>query len=96
MAQKHTQKLATLQAEIATLTTQAREIEVALAQEIVNLLRKTDAFSLDFDTLIGGILEIIRKTKTNTPEQEVWQQAGRSFRKSYGKTRTKNEVAHNA
>jgi hypothetical protein len=92
MTQKHIQKLENLQLDIASLKAKAAEIETALAQEMVSIFREINAFSMDFDVLVGGMLEVIHKTKTNAPEQEVWRHAGLKFRKRFRKLLTKKEA----
>jgi hypothetical protein len=81
MQQSRIKKLANLQAEIAYLKTKAEKIEADLVQEIVAAFRDTDAFSLDFDALVGGILGVINDVKNNTSYVEEWCQVGRKFRR---------------
>jgi hypothetical protein len=81
MQQRRIKRLANLQAEIDALKTKAEAIETTMVKEIVAVFRETDAFSLDFDTLVGGILGVIHDVKDNTSDVEEWYQAGRKFRR---------------
>ncbi|MEI8295569.1 MAG: hypothetical protein WCG04_03480 [Alphaproteobacteria bacterium] len=86
MNQRRIKKLATLQSEIDALKIKAEAIETIMVQEIIAIFRDNDAFSLDFDALIGGILGVINNVKDNTSEVEKWCQIGRKFRRKRRRT----------
>jgi len=80
-----TQKLETIHQEILSLKNKEREIETTLVAEMVTLLKSANAFYLDFDVVLGGLLEVIHKAQNNSLEQENWRQAGETFRKKLKK-----------
>lgn len=88
-----TQKLETIQKEILSLRNKEREIETTLVAEMVTLLKNANAFYLNFDVILGGLLEVIHKAQNNSLEQENWRQTGEMFRKRFKKSsRTKETV----
>lgn len=84
-----TQKLETIQQEILSLKNKEREIETTLVAEMVTLFKNVNAFYLDFDVVLGGLLEVIHKAQNNSLEQENWRQAGEMFRKKFKRTSQK-------
>ena len=85
MAITATKKLDQLNQKIALLKQEQEKIQGELAQEFLNVIRNTQALTLDFTTLIGGVLETITKIQSGTSEVEDWQKAGGKFLKSLAK-----------
>jgi len=81
MSKIHVQRLTTITQQQATLTLKQQQIEAELAKTIVVLLKEAHAFTIDFDVLIGGILDAIQKAKSNDRHTEVWRAEGVRFRK---------------
>ena len=69
-----------------------QEEEDKIKSEIANNLSKslidTNAIDVDSDILIGGILDIIEKSKQNDKITEAWKLSGEKFRQSQKKRNT--------
>ena len=81
-----TKKLAQLKEKMSTLRQEEEKIRQSLSQELSQCLINAQALEIDFDTLIGGILEVVTQANSNkpSPEQsrktEAWQKSGQKFR----------------
>lgn len=49
------------------------------AQSLSKCLMDTNAIEIDFNVLLGGILEVISVAKANTNRREVWEKSGQKF-----------------
>ena len=74
------EKIKGIQQKIEDLKAEQLKIEQVVSLEILNALKKQDAFGLDFDALIGGLLDVIEQVKLNNSNTEGWRQAGQKFR----------------
>ncbi len=96
---RHTTKLIQLKEKMATLRQEEEKICQTLAQDLAQCLINAQALEIDFDTLIGGILEVVNQAQANgnnpTPEQsqklEVWKKSGQKFRRRVSGSRGQNE-----
>ena len=74
-------KLDDIRSKITDLKLQEKQIQESLATELVKVLEEADVLTMDFKTLVGGILHVQDTTKTNSQQAEAWQQAGEKFLK---------------
>lgn len=88
MSQQKLAKMEALQQKINQLNAEKLKIEQQLSLELISVLKKTGAISINFDALIGGLLSVIKSIQANTKDSEVWLQAGQKFRGA--KTKSKN------
>lgn len=74
------EKIKGIQQKIEDLKAEQLKIEQVVSLEILNALKKQDAFGLDFDTLMGGVLYVIEQVKLSSSDTEGWRQTGQKFR----------------
>ena len=74
------EKIKGIQQKIEALKAEQLKIEQAVSLEILNVLKKQEAFGLDFDALVGGLLHAINEIQSSGKETEGWRQAGQKFR----------------
>ena len=83
-----TKKLVQLKEKMSILRQEEEKIRQILTQESSQCLINAQALEIDFDTLVGGMLEVVTQAQANRnktcPEQsrrtEVWQKSGQKFR----------------
>lgn len=73
-------KINDIQQKIEMLKAEQLKIEQTVSLEILDVLEKQDAFGLDFDALLGGLLYVIEQVKADSKETEGWRLAGQRFR----------------
>lgn len=101
---KHTTKvfahrLAQLKEKMAALRQEEERICQSLAHDLAQCLIHAQALEMDFDTLIGGVLEVVNQAQANLtkacPVQsqrlEAWKKSGEKFRRRLGDPRGQNE-----
>jgi hypothetical protein len=76
------QKMEIIQEKMKLLKAEQDEIEQVLVVKLVQVLKIREAFQLDFDSMIGGILEAIDTIRSDPVKTEEWQMIGRKFCKS--------------
>ena len=82
MKNRTTKKLEDLNQKIETLKAEKEKIQQELEADFMAMLKKTEAFQIDFHTLIGGFLSLIEDIKKNPTQKKEWQETGRKFCKS--------------
>lgn len=75
-----TKKLAQLKEKMKTLQQEEEEIYQNLSQELSQCLFDFRAFDIDFDTLIGGIFEVVTEAQLDPKKARAWKKSGQSFR----------------
>ena len=65
---------------MSVLRQEEEKIRQNLAQELSQCLINAQALEIDFDTLIGGMLEVITQAQANSNKIGVWQKSGQKFR----------------
>jgi hypothetical protein len=85
VSNKNIQKLTSLTASIASLKTKEQQLESALAGQMVAVFKESGAFAIDFDVLVGGMLEVVQKANNKTADKETWRRAGDLFRKRHAR-----------
>lgn len=62
------------------------EIEMSLGEELFEIVRSNRGFSFDFSVLVGGVVDVIEKAKSNSSATAKWKVIGDQVRKSGSKT----------
>lgn len=75
-------KLEALNKKISSLKQDKLKVQNELAKEFIEVVKQTEALTVDFPSLIGGLLEIVKTIQSEKPEKEVWHKAGRKFLRS--------------
>jgi len=91
MPSKHTisptKRLAQLKERMAVLQQEQERTCRNLAQELSECLITAGSLEVDFDTLIGGILDVIAEARTNSSKAEGWKKSGGMFRQQWRQNR---------
>jgi len=82
-------KLEDIRSKITSLQHQEKQIQESLASELVKVLEEADILSVDFKTLVGGMLHVQHTANTDPRAAEAWQQSGEKFLKKRIKGRNK-------
>ncbi len=80
-------KLQTIQQKIKDLQEQQRQTEQVLAAAILKALHAQQAFSLDMNTLVGGIFHTIERIHQGDPLLPEWHKVGQAFLEKNAKAR---------
>ncbi len=83
------QKMESIQEKIKLLKTEKNKIEQELTNNFVQVLKIKEAFQIDFDSLVGGVLEIIDTIRVDPEKMEKWRLVGQKFCKSKINTKCK-------
>lgn len=76
--QQALKRMESIQAKIEELQKEQGKIEQEAAQALLEVIKRTGGLQVDFESLVGGIIEVIETIKVNGAK-EGWQQAGRKF-----------------
>lgn len=74
-----TKKLASLREKIAALQQEEAKICSDLSHELSQHLVNAQALDIDFNVLMGGLLDVISQSKTDAVKVEMWQKSGQKF-----------------
>lgn len=80
-------KMEDINHKIETLKGLQHEIEMQLAEELIEIVKCNDGFSFDFSVLVGGVVDAIAKAKSDPSVVDGWKTVGEKIRRS------KNKVA---
>ncbi len=72
-------RLAQIKGKMATLQQEQDKIRQNFCQGLSQYLIEAEAFEVDFDILVGGIIEVIADAKANTNRAEGWKKSGLAF-----------------
>lgn len=61
------------------------EIEISLGKELFEIVRSNKGFSFDFSVLVGGVVDVIEKAKSNSSMVTQWKVIGDQVRNSENK-----------
>ena len=86
-AEKITKKLDSIKEKISALREEEQKIQDSIVEEFKKFLVTSRAIEIDFDVIVGGLLEVIQKSKSNDKSVEVWKQSGVTFRKKMSRNR---------
>lgn len=76
------QKMEIIQEKMKLLKAEQDEIEQVLVAKLVQVLKIREAFQIDFDSMVGGILETIDTIRSDPVKKEEWRLIGQKFCKS--------------
>lgn len=76
------QKMELIQEKIRQLKEAQIKIEHELTDNFAQVLSMQEGFQLDFDAMIGGLLEVIDTIRSDPIQMEKWRVVGDKFRKS--------------
>jgi len=94
MATMHIRKLEALQEKRKTLQKKEDEIKSQILSDLSTYMINANALDVDFDILMGGILDIIEKAKHKDKITEAWKLSGQKFCQQQKKRKTpKNSSA---
>lgn len=82
MSKNNHQKIDELNQKIIKLKEEKEKIQQEIFQDFEQILTETNAFQIDFHTLVGGLLHIIESSKLNTTMAKEWQITGQKFCRS--------------
>ena len=77
-----TKRLTDIRQKMMALRQEESKIQHDLSGELSKILVDVQALEIDFDVLIGGILEVIAQSKIDTDKTETWRESGQKFLKS--------------
>lgn len=81
------EKMQSLRAKVEQLKIEHDKIEQEIIHQLVQVLKINDAFQIDFNSLVGGLLEIIKAIRIDPDKKEAWRVAGQKFCKSSIRTK---------
>jgi len=85
MATAHIKQLEAIQGKRKALQEKEEKIKSIIRDDLSKSLIDLNALDVDFDILIGGILDIIEKSKQNDKITEAWKLSGEKFRQGQKK-----------
>ena len=88
MSLLHQKKLQSIQDKMKVLQEEHLKVEQALENHLIKVIKDKNAFSLDMNTLIGGIFSVINKIKADDKDCESWRKEGQSFLNKKGNSMT--------
>lgn len=75
-------KVAAITQKIDALKAEQLELEKSISEQLFEVIKSLDGFSVAFPTLVGCIIDSIEKCKADSLKAEVWQLAGEKFLKA--------------
>jgi hypothetical protein len=82
-----TKKMEDINHKIEELKEKQHEIEMQLAEELIEIVKCNDGFSFDFSVLVGGVVDAIAKAKSDPSVVDGWKAVGEKI------CRSKNKMA---
>jgi hypothetical protein len=79
-------KVAAISQKIDALKAQQLELEKTMSEQLFDLIKAINGFSVPFPTLVGAIIESIAKSKNDSKKSEEWHLAGEKFLKAKSKS----------
>lgn len=92
MATAHIKKLEALKEQKKTLQEKEDKIKSEIISELSTNLINANALEVDYDILIGGILDVIEKAKQRDKIMEAWKLSGEKFRQGQKKRNTQKNT----
>ncbi len=90
------EKMESIQEKINKLKLKQKLIEQEIVNNFSQVLKSTEAFQIDFNSIVGGLLEIIETIRSDPEKKEAWKLIGEEFCKRKlnvnKKTSNKNEL----
>jgi len=75
-------KVDILDKKINDLNAQKKKIETDIAHQLLHVITAHSGFTLPFQVLVGGLIDVIQTSKSDPKKMEEWQGAGGKFLKS--------------
>lgn len=75
-------KVDILDKKINDLNAQKKKIETDIAHQFLHVITAHSGFTLPFQVLVGGLINVIETSKNDPHQMEEWQTAGEKFLKS--------------
>lgn len=76
---RNVQKMELIQEKLKHLKDEQNKIEQELIEVIIGVLKARDAFQIDFDAMVGGILVTIETIRSDPVKKEAWKMMGNKF-----------------
>ena len=92
MPTAHIKKLEVLKQQKKTLQEKEDKIKSEVMSELSTSLIDTNALEVDYDILMGGILDVIEKAKREDKITGAWKLAGEKFRQGQKKRNTQKNT----
>lgn len=92
MPTAHIKELAAIREQQKTLQEKENKIISEAIAELSTSLIDAHALDINYDILIGGVLEVIEKTKQGDNITEAWKVSGERFRKDQKKRNGKKNT----
>ena len=92
MPTAHIKKLAALKEQKKTLQEKEDKIKSEIIAELSTSLIDINALKVDYDILMGGILDIIEKADQGDKITEAWKVSGEKFRQGQKKRNTQKNT----
>ena len=92
MPTAHIKELAAIREQQKTLQEKENKIISGAIAELSTSLIDAHALDIDYDILIGGVLDVIEKTKQGDKITEAWKLSGEKFRKDKKKRNGKKST----
>ena len=92
MPTAHIKELAAIREQQKTLQEKENKIISEAIAELSTSLIDAHALDINYDILIGGVLEVIEKTKQGDKITEAWKVSGERFRKEQKKRNGKKST----
>jgi hypothetical protein len=92
MPTAHIKKLEALKQQKKTLQEKEDNIKSEVMSELSTSLIDANALEVDYDILIGGILDVIEKANREDKITEAWKLSGEKFRQGQKKRNTQKST----
>lgn len=92
MSTAHIKKLEALKQQKKTLQEKEEKIKSEIMSELSTSLIDANALEVDYDILMGGILDVIEKAKREDKIMEAWKLSGEKFRQGQKKRKTQKNT----
>lgn len=92
MPTAHIKKLEALKQQKKTLQEKEDRIKSEIISELSTSLIDANALEVDYDILMGGILDVIEKAKREDKITEAWKLSGEKFRQGQKKRNTQKNT----
>jgi spermidine synthase len=84
-------KAEVLEKKIHHLKSQQQHIENKIVQQLHRVLKRHNGFSIPFPALVGGIIHVIERSKTDPHLMEAWNVSGEKFLQQRQKNTSKKQ-----
>lgn len=89
-------KAQALEQKIHHLKAQQQKIEHKIVQQLYRLLKSHHGFSIPFPALLGGMIQVIEQSKTDSHLMEAWKVSGEKFQRQKNTAKKQSKAKPNA